>query len=83
MTPIGASSSWHWEAYDDGWVEIDGRRMKSVTGGGHFGGGMFINAYDMARFGYLFLQNGDWDGRQLVSRKWLAMAKSPGPANAD
>ena len=81
MTPIGASASWHWEAYDDAWVEVDGRRMKSVTGGGHFGGGMFINAYDMARFGYLFLQDGDWDGRQLVSKKWIGMAKSPGPAN--
>ena len=56
--------------------------MKSVTGGGHFGGGMFINAYDMARFGYLFLQNGEWDGRQLISRKWIEMAKSPGPANS-
>ncbi len=82
MTPIGASSRWHWEAYDNAWVEIDGRRMKSVTGGGHFGGGMFINAYDMARFGYLFLQNGEWDGRQLISRKWIEMAKSPGPANS-
>ena len=81
MTPIGASSSWHWEAYDDAWVEVDGRRIKSVTGGGHFGGGMFINAYDMARFGYLFLQDGDWDGRQLVSKTWIGMAKSPGPAN--
>jgi CubicO group peptidase (beta-lactamase class C family) len=81
MTPIGASSGWHWEAYENAWVEIDGRRMKSVTGGGHFGGGMFINAYDMARFGYLFLQNGEWEGRQLISRKWIEMAKSSGPAN--
>jgi CubicO group peptidase (beta-lactamase class C family) len=81
MTPIAASSSWHWEAYDNAWIEIDKRRVKSVTGGGHFGGGMFINAYDMARFGYLFLQNGEWEGRQLISRKWIEMAKSPGPAN--
>ena len=79
MDPIGASSSWHWEAYDNAWVEIDGARMKSVTGGGHFGGGMFINAYDLARFGYLFLQNGKWGGRQLVSEKWIAMASTPGP----
>jgi len=35
----------------------------------------------MARFGYLFLQDGDWDGRQLVSKTWIGMAKSPGPAN--
>ena len=81
MAPIGASSSWHWEAYDNAWVEIDGRRVKSVTGGGHFGGGMFINAHDMARFGYLFLRHGNWEGRQLISRKWIEMAKSPGPAN--
>jgi hypothetical protein len=81
MTPIGASSSWHWEAYDNAWVEIEGRRVKSVTGGGHFGGGMFINAYDMARFGYLFLQNGSWNGRQLISPQWIEMARSPGPAN--
>ena len=81
MDPIGASSTWHWEAYDNAWVEIDGTRMKSVTGGGHFGGGMFINAYDLARFGYLFLNNGKWDGRQLVSEKWISMARTPGPAN--
>jgi CubicO group peptidase (beta-lactamase class C family) len=81
MDPIGASTTWHWEAYDNAWVEIDGTRMKSVTGGGHFGGGMFISAYDLARFGYLFLQQGKWDGRQLVSEKWIAMAKTPGPAN--
>jgi len=27
--------------------------MQSVTRRGHWGGGMYINAYDMARFGYL------------------------------
>jgi CubicO group peptidase (beta-lactamase class C family) len=81
MDPIGASPTWHWEAYDNASVEIGGVRMKSVTGGGHFGGGMFISAYDLARFGYLFLNNGKWEDRQLVSMKWIAMARTPGPAN--
>jgi CubicO group peptidase (beta-lactamase class C family) len=81
MDPIGASNTWHWEGYDNAWVEIDGRRMQSVTGGGHFGGGMFINAWDMARFGYLFLNNGRWGGRQLVTERWMQMARTPGPAN--
>jgi len=27
---------------------------------------------DMARFGYLYLNNGRWDGRQIVSAKWVA-----------
>ncbi len=83
MDPIGASSTWHWEAYENASVEIDGKRIKSVTGGGHFGGGMFISAYDLARFGYLFLNNGKWENRQLVSAKWIAMARTPGPAKAD
>ena len=55
--------------------------MQSVIGGGHWGGGMFINAWDMARFGYLFLRNGKWKDRQIVSEKWIQMARTPGPAN--
>ena len=43
---------------------------------------MFINAYDMARFGYLFLRNGKWKDRAIVSEKWIQMARTPGPANA-
>ena len=83
MEPIGASSTWRWYGYENSWVEIDGERMQSVSGGGHWGGGMFINSYDMARFGYLFLRNGRWKDRQIVSEKWMEMARTPGPANAN
>jgi CubicO group peptidase (beta-lactamase class C family) len=83
MEPIGASSTWRWLGYDNAWVEIDGQKMQAVGGGGHWGGGMFIHAYDMARFGYLFLRNGRWKERQLVSEKWMQMARTPGPANAN
>ncbi len=82
MDPIGASNSWHWEAYDNAWVTIDGKKMPSVTGGGHFGGGMFISAWDMARFGFLFLNNGRWAGRQVISQAWIDMARAPGHVNA-
>ena len=78
MDPIGASSTWHWEPYENAYVTIDGKRMPSIPGGGHHGGGMFINAWDMARFGYLFLNNGKWGDRQLVTEKWIAMARTPG-----
>jgi CubicO group peptidase (beta-lactamase class C family) len=82
MEPIGASSTWRWYGYDNSWVEIDGKKVQSVSGGGHWGGGMFINAYDMARFGYLFLRNGKWKDREIVSPKWIQMARTPGSANA-
>ena len=81
MEPIGASSTWRWHGYDNSWIDLDGRKVQSVSGGGHWGGGMFISAYDMARFGYLFLRNGRWNGRQLVSEQWIAQARTATPAN--
>jgi CubicO group peptidase (beta-lactamase class C family) len=78
MDPIGASNTWHWEPYENAYITIDGKKMPSIPGGGHHGGGMFINAWDMARFGYLFLANGKWNDRQLVTEKWIAMARTPG-----
>ena len=83
MDPIGASASWRWFGYDNAWITLDGRPVQVVSGGGHWGGGMFINAWDMARFGYLFLRNGKWKDRQIISEKWIQMAKTPGPANKD
>jgi CubicO group peptidase (beta-lactamase class C family) len=56
--------------------------MQSVSGGGHWGGGMFINAGDMARFGYLFLRGGQWKGQQIVAPEWIRQARTPGVANA-
>jgi CubicO group peptidase (beta-lactamase class C family) len=81
MEPIGASSTWRWYGYDNSWVDIDGKKVQSVAAGGHWGGGMQINAYDMGRFGYLFLRDGKWKDKQLVSQKWIDMARTPGPAN--
>ena len=83
MEPIGASNTWRWHGYENSWIDLDGQKIQSVAGGGHWGGGMFINADDMARFGYLFLRNGKWKDRQLVSEKWIQMARTPGPANAE
>ena len=79
MDPIGASSTWRWHGYEKSWITIDGQKMQSVSGGGHFGGGMFINAWDLARFGYLFLQNGEWDGDQIISSAWIKQARIPTP----
>jgi beta-lactamase family protein len=81
MDPIGASSTWRWYGYENSWVEVDGKKVQSVSGGGHWGGGMFIDSYDMARFGLLFLRNGKWKDRSLVSEKWIQMARTPGSDN--
>lgn len=81
MDPIGASSTWRWFGYSGSWVGVDGLRMQSVSGGGHSGGGLFINTLDHARFGLLFMNNGKWKNRQLISEEWIKMAIAPSPAN--
>jgi CubicO group peptidase (beta-lactamase class C family) len=83
MDPIGASSRWRWHGYRNSWVELDGQDMQSVSGGGHWGGGMFIDSWDLARFGYLFLRNGRWQEHQLISPEWIAKARTPGSDNAE
>jgi CubicO group peptidase (beta-lactamase class C family) len=35
---------------------------------------IIINADQLARFGHLFLNKGNWDGDQLVPQKWVDMA---------
>jgi CubicO group peptidase (beta-lactamase class C family) len=78
MDPIGASNTWRWYGYDNSWIVLDGQLVQSMSGGAHWGGGMIINARDMARFGYLTLRKGRWGGRQLLSEEWIRLATTPG-----
>ncbi|HTF17519.1 MAG TPA: serine hydrolase [Chryseolinea sp.] len=77
MDPIGASNTWRWYGYENSWIVLDGKIVQSVSGGGHWGGGMLLHAYDMARFGYLTLHNGKWKDRQLVSVQWNKFSQTP------
>jgi CubicO group peptidase (beta-lactamase class C family) len=77
MDPIDASPTWRWHGYRNSWVEMDGARMQSVSGGGHWGGGLWISTRDHARFGYLFLRRGRWNDRQLISEKWIERMTTP------
>ncbi|MBT8318144.1 MAG: serine hydrolase [Lutibacter sp.] len=83
MDKIGASSTWRWFGYDNAWTEIDGINMKSVTGGGHSGAGLFISTEDMARFGLLFLNDGVWKGKRLLSSEWISKAITPSKPNVN
>ncbi|MDQ6788449.1 MAG: beta-lactamase family protein [Acidobacteriota bacterium] len=77
MDEIGASNTWRWFGYENSWIVLDGEIVQSVSGGGHWGGGMFINARDMARFGLLTARNGKWRDKQIISEEWVKRAKTP------
>jgi CubicO group peptidase (beta-lactamase class C family) len=81
MNPIGASGTWQWHGYRNSWADVRGRRMQSVPGGGHWGGGLWINTFDHARFGTLMLRRGTWDGKPVLSSEWIQRATTPCDVN--
>jgi len=81
MDPINASTTWRWYGYDNTFLNIDGVMTQTVSGGGHHGGGLFINAADQARFGLLFARNGKWKNQQLISENWVKSVNEPSKAN--
>ena len=81
MDPIGASTSWSWYGYEKSKILLNGAIISSVSGGGHFGGGMFINSLDHARFGLLFLRNGKWKNELLLNPEWIKLVQQPSENN--
>ncbi len=79
MRPIGASENWRWAGYDNAWVELNGRRVQSVPGGTHWGGGVSIGSHDQALIGRMMLDNGRVGARQVISAEWLQRMRAPCP----
>ena len=77
MDPIGASSTWRWFGYENSWIELDGERVQSVSGGGHFGGGLFMSTADLARFGLLMEREGRWGKASVVTSEWIREMTRP------
>ncbi len=46
-------------------------------------GGLNLTTRDFARIGQLVLQNGQWQGQQLVPADWIAESTAPGPHVAE
>jgi len=56
---------------------VNGTLIKSVSGGGHWGGGIWISSRDLARFGLLHLRRGVWEGKRILSEQWIDLATTP------
>jgi CubicO group peptidase (beta-lactamase class C family) len=83
MAPLGASPTWAWHGYRNSILRLDGRDVPVVSGGAHWGGGLWINALDLALIGELYRLHGRWEGRQLVSSTWIDLSWMPSTAKPD
>lgn len=78
MSQIGSSGTWEWHGYNHhSTVNLDGLVTESVSGGAHWGGGLWVDTLDHARFGMLYLNRGRWCDKQIVSEKWIDMMTEP------
>ena len=73
---------------DFAWGELfDKIGMSSVTwerdGAGTFVGSSYVYATprDLAKYGYLFLNNGVWEGKRLVGKDWVKFSTTASKAN--
>jgi CubicO group peptidase (beta-lactamase class C family) len=44
------------------------------TGDAYLGGGIYLKPRDMLKLGQLYLDGGQWNGKQVVSKKWTELA---------
>lgn len=60
--PIGIDE-FYWKITPDGEADTEG--------------GLYLTTHDLARIGYLFLRDGEWDGEQIISREWVRASTAP------
>ncbi|WP_218105196.1 hypothetical protein [Micromonospora rhizosphaerae] len=63
--------------------DVDGESLAVVSGGAHWGGGLWICADDLALLGDLYLRRGEWLGRRVLSEEWIERAWRPCGLNPD
>ena len=66
--PLGMEYPATWSLYSEGDLE-------------QMGGGINARSIDFAKFGRLFLNNGNWNGEQIVPADWVKEATSPDPSD--
>jgi CubicO group peptidase (beta-lactamase class C family) len=79
--PIGmdlpATDVQHTHSQADVFRNTAGGWPKDPQGHSIGGWGLVLKPRDMARFGYLYLNGGEWDGKQIIPKKWVEESVSP------
>ncbi|WP_452222788.1 serine hydrolase domain-containing protein [Lacinutrix chionoecetis] len=60
--PLGITD-YYWKETPDGEIDTEG--------------GLYLKTEDLAKIGALYLNNGKWNGKQIVSKSWVTTSTSP------
>jgi hypothetical protein len=72
LTPMGVpAAEWRWRENDYRPKRIDGLTSRE------FASGITITHRALARLGYLYLREGNWNGQQLIAREFIRQATQP------
>lgn len=81
LTQIGIDSINEYPMSSYGYDDLFGKRVKgwvhdpnNITTGGW---GLTLTVREMARFGQLYLNNGFWNGKQIIPQDWIAKSTAP------
>lgn len=81
FTQIGIDSINEYPMSSYGYDDLFGKRVKgwvhdpnNITTGGW---GLTLTVREMARFGQLYLNNGFWNGKQIIPQDWIAKSTAP------
>ncbi|CAO3430182.1 serine hydrolase domain-containing protein [Azospirillum endophyticum] len=81
LAPIGGGPGFAWNGFDGATVELDGRAVPVVTGGGHWGGGLVVSTDDLARFATLQLRRGVHGDARILPDAWFDALRVATPHN--
>lgn len=62
FAPLGIHR-WYWKRSPTGLIDTEG--------------GLYLEARDLAKIWYLFLHDGKWDGKQIISSDWVRQSTTP------
>ncbi|MDF3129314.1 serine hydrolase [Kiritimatiellaeota bacterium B1221] len=69
--PIGLGRKWDWGDYG----RVEGVKVNNTSGSDFKG--VHTSAQNLARIGLLLLNDGSWEGKQLLSKAWIDQATTP------
>ncbi|MFT8316003.1 MAG: serine hydrolase [Clostridium sp.] len=79
--PIGMKEIPDYEMKSFGFEDLFGKNVKGwvkdPNGISTGGWGLTLTPRDMARFGFLYLNDGVWDNKQIISKAWIDQSTYP------